>query len=620
MTQNLTPAIQKLLDKAVTANLITPKARENATIWLNEPRYQAYASQVADLITAAKWQELDDAFWTTIPFGTAGRRGKMYPIGTNAINERTMGESARGLADCLLQQRASESSPSSQPLRCAIAYDTRHRSRQFAELCAEILVAADIEVLFLDGHRATPELAFTVREMHCDAGIMISASHNPPSDNAIKVFWNDGAQVRPPHDAALIDFVNRVGDIPRIPFAQGVAEKRVRFVQKEMDIGYQRAVLKMSQGTSIDAATRQNLRILYSPLHGVGRTSVEPVLRSAGFTNVKLFGPQSEPDGDFPNVPQHVANPENPAVFDALIEEAKRLGADLVLASDPDADRIGAAALISSVKPSEWGFITGNQLGVLMGEWLLQNLQKTGTLSPQHFIVKTLVTSNMLVRLAESYGIKTVTEVLTGFKWIGLEIDRHGPEKFVLGTEEAHGYLAGTHIRDKDAAVAALILAEYAATLKPRGKTLFDELDRLYQRVGLHIEKSFALTLPGADGMERMRTVMGAFRSAPPSSIAKIDVNQVRDYKNQTVMQIGQRSRDTKPFAGPQSDMIFLDLAIPHHSIAIRPSGTEPKLKFYLCSALSPAESGDLNAAKKHLNERLSSIEKGIREFVAEIP
>ncbi len=282
---------------------------------------------------------------------------------------------------------------------------------------------------------------------------------------------------------------------------------------------------------------------------------------------------------------------------------------------------------------ANWGFLTGNQLGVLMGEWLLQNLVAAGKLDPRHFIVKTFVTSNMLVRLAESYGIRAITDVLTGFKWIGYEMDRNDPAWFVLGTEEAHGYLAGTHIRDKDAAVAALLLAEYAATIKQQGRTLFDELDRLYRRVGLHQEKSFALTLPGADGMERMQKVMHALRHSPPKSIAGIAVAQMRDYDRQLIVPLvterfqgvdhatnGCTTNEAVPLAGSHSDLIFLDLAVPEHAVAIRPSGTEPKLKFYLFTALLPGESTDLPAAKRLLQERLASMETDLRTFVAEVP
>ncbi len=606
------PLLWSRVEAADAAGKLNGKSLENLRLWLSDPRYVDSRQTIADLIGQEKWVELDAAFWTTIPFGTAGRRGVMYPVGPNAINDRTMGESARGIADYLLElypDRAGEGT-----LSVAIAYDTRHRSRHFAELCAEILTAANIRVLFLDGFRATPELACTVRVKKCDAGIMISASHNPPSDNAIKVFWSDGAQIRPPFDAALIDRVNQVQDIPRKSFATAVKEGLVTMVQDEMDRVYQAAVLKLAKPGPRD------LKVLFSPLHGVGRTSVEPVLLADGFKNLEIYQPQAEPDGNFPNVPGHIANPENPAVFHDPILYSKSSGAELILASDPDADRIGAACPVNYDAGAEWTTITGNQIGVLLGECLLARLQAAGQLTPEHYVVKTLVTSNMLVRLAESYGCQAYGDVLTGFKWIGLVIDEHEPAKFVLGTEEAHGYLAGTHIRDKDAAVAAMLLAEFAAELKQQGKNLWQELQVLYQRIGCFQERSVAVTLPGADGMERMQRVIAQFREHPPRELGDCTITQVRDYATGTIRTLDPPGNPTRPLVGPKAEMLFFDLNIPGHIVAMRPSGTEPKLKFYLFSELSPAASQDVPTAVAILQQRLLRIENNLHALVNAIP
>jgi phosphomannomutase len=599
---------------ADAAGKLNGKSLENLRLWLGEPRYSASRQMIANLICQGKWAELDAAFWTTIPFGTAGRRGVMYPVGPNAINDRTMGESARGLADYLLElypDRAGQGT-----LSVAIGYDTRHRSRHFAELCAEILTAVNIRVLFLDGFRATPELACTVRTKKCDAGIMITASHNPPSDNAIKVFWSDGAQIRPPFDGALIDRVNRVQDIPRKNFAVAFNQGLVKFVQEEMDRVYQAAVLKLAKPGP------RELKILYSPLHGVGRTCVEPVLLADGISTLSIYGPQAEPDGNFPNVPGHVSNPENPGVFTDLITAAKSNGNDLILASDPDADRIGAACPESYKTGADWKFLTGNQIGVLLGECLLGRLKAAGQLTREHFIVKTLVTSNMLVRLAESYGCTAYGDVLTGFKWIGLVMDEHDPTKFVLGTEEAHGYLAGTHIRDKDAAVAAMLLAEFAAELKQQGKTLWQALQALYQRIGCFQERSFAVTLPGADGMDRMQRVIAKFRNEPPTKLGDCTVKQIRDYEQSTIRQLDPlpSGNALSTLIGPRADMMFFDLNLPGHMVAMRPSGTEPKLKFYLFSELPPKSSQDVPMAIATLQQRLLLIENDLHALVNAIP
>ncbi len=294
------------LESAEAGNKISVSAAANIRIWLSEPHYADYAAQVADHIAAGKWKELDDAFWTIIPFGTAGRRGKMYPIGCNAINDRTMAESVQGLADYVLQyNRHSPLDPSS-PLRAVVAYDTRHRSREFAELAASIMVANGFEVFFFDQIRPTPELSFAVRDLGCACGMMISASHNPPSDNAIKPFWSTGGQLKMPHDEATIRCVEKVTAIKRVPFAEAVASGRVKFCQEQIDPRYRAAVLAQGQKGPRD------LKILYSPLHGVGLTSVLPILQTDGFKNVEVYEPHSKPDGDFPNVPNNIANPGKP--------------------------------------------------------------------------------------------------------------------------------------------------------------------------------------------------------------------------------------------------------------------------------------------------------------------
>lgn len=289
------------LETAVANGKLTASAAENIRTWLNEPWYGEYADQVAAHLAAMKFKELDDAFWTVIPFGTGGRRGRMYPIGSNAINDRTIGESAQGLADYVAKVK-----PDGLPLSCAIAYDTRHRSPDFARLCAEIMAAAGFKVWFLNGHRSTPELSFAVRHKRCSCGIMVTASHNPPSDNAVKVYWSTGGQLLPPHDANVIERVAQVRSIARVPFEAALAEGKIVRCEDEVDKAYVAAASAQALGGSRD------LKIVYSPLHGVGRTAVEPVLAAAGFKDVEIFAPHAEPSGDFPNVPGHVSRRSSP--------------------------------------------------------------------------------------------------------------------------------------------------------------------------------------------------------------------------------------------------------------------------------------------------------------------
>ena len=347
------------LEAAAVENRLSAGAVENIRTWLSEPYLEEYAPQVAEHVVSGMWKELDDAFWTIIPFGTGGRRGKMYPIGCNAINDRTIGETAQGLADYVRQQVKDK------PLCCAIAYDTRHRSRHFAELCSQIMAAAGFTVYFLDGYRSTPELSFAVRYFGCACGIMITASHNPPADNAVKVYWSGGGQLLPPHDAEAIEQMKRVTWIKRIGFEQGVESGKIAYCQEEVDAAFVDQVLAQS------VPGPRELKIIYSPLHGVGTSAVCPVLEADGFTDVQLFEPHAAPDAEFSNVPGRSANPENAAVFEPIIAEAKQVGAELILATDPDCDRLGCAVPISTQPDAPWTTLTGNQIGSLLTDFLL---------------------------------------------------------------------------------------------------------------------------------------------------------------------------------------------------------------------------------------------------------
>ena len=586
------------VQQAVTAGKLSASAAKNIEAWLNEPRYAEYAPQVAEHIEHERWQQLDDVFWTVIPFGTGGRRGRMYPIGCNAINDRTIGESAQGLADYV-----KELNPGATDLRCAIAYDTRHRSRHFAELCAEIMVAAGINVCFLDGYRSTPELSFTVRQQKCACGIMVTASHNPPSDNAVKAYWSSGAQLLPPHDHGVIDLVMTVGAINRVEFKTALADGRVVYCQDQADTGYQQAVEAQS------IAGPRDLKILYSPMHGGGGSSIPPVLAAVGFQDVELYGPCAEPDGDFPNVPGHVSNPENPATFDGPIDRAHQSNAELILSSDPDADRLGCAAPESAALGAAWGTFTGNQIGALLTDFVLSSRQATGALTPQHYVVKTLVTSALIRRIADSYGVQTLGNLLVGFKWIAKTIDEAGPERFVIGCEESHGFLVGTYVRDKDAAVAAMLLAELAAKCKEEKITLHEKLDNLFWQFGCHAEKTVSQTMPGSEGMAQMKALMTRLRTDPPNSLAGIPLARTRDYLTQTILLPGGKKQ---PLDGPKDDLVIFDLAAEGNYAAVRPSGTEPKVKFYTF-AYEPAEQlANLEDAKKMLAQRLDDFEKDL--------
>ena len=605
------------IDAASAAGTITDHSARTMRAWLTEPRYAEFAPELASRIDAGLWKELDDVYWTVIPFGTGGRRGTMYPVGSNAINDRTIGESAQGLADYVRSVTPAGTVPT-----CSIAYDTRHRSEHFARLCAEVLLAAGFRIFFLRGFRSTPELSFTVRETKSTCGIMVTASHNPPSDNAVKVYWSGGVQVLPPHDKAIIDRVMTVGMVHRESFDAAVADGRVQFVEETMDRQFVAAVLEQS------APGPRDLSILYSPLHGVGATAVVPVLRGAGFERLRVYGPHEQPDGDFPNVPGHVANPENPAVLTAPIEEARARGDDLVLASDPDCDRLGAAAPLTRAPGSPWDTLTGNQLCALLCEQAIAGRKARGELRPGDFIVTTLVTSGLVRRIAEAHGVRVDDAELVGFKWICAALDRLGPGHFVFGAEESHGYLAGTHVRDKDASVAALLMAEQAAALKAAGRTPHEKLDELSVAHGCHQERQISILLPGASGMQRMQEIMAGLRATPPATIGGLDVVRTRDQARLTTWTPGSTPT---AYEGVKGDLVIFDLAglagagerLPDggfpplaNDVAARPSGTEPKIKFYLFTAAPPGPAESLAATKDGLRRRLDALERDLRSVV----
>ena len=581
---------------------LTAAAVLNISHWMTEEGYEDYRDSIIQHVRDGQWQKLDDVFWTVIPFGTGGRRGRMYDIGSNAINDRTIGESAQGLADYVVRYSGGQ-----KPLACAIAYDTRHKSRHFTELCAGIMVAAGFKVYLLDDYRATPQLSFAVRYKKCDCGIMVTASHNPPSDNAVKVYWSTGGQVLPPHDAAIIDNVMSCKEIRHVPFDEALADGRIEIVTEEVDAAFFDAVADCAFTGPRDA------KILYSPLHGVGSAAVLPVLQRDGFENVEVYGPHEQPSGDFPNVPGHVSNPENAAVFEAPIEHAQVAGFDVILATDPDCDRLGVAAPKTPDTSGPWGTFNGNQIGAILADYVLSKRAANSTLTPDHYVVKTLVTSELIRRIAESYSVRCVGDLLVGFKYIAEVIDREGPERFVFGTEESHGYLVGQYCRDKDAAVACMLMSELVAELKSKGQSVHGYLADLYRKHGYHQETLINVFMEGSEGMAAMQRLMKAFRETPPASLAGIPVTAVRDYQNKTRLNV--KPGKTQPLAGPTGNLVMLELGEEGNYVAVRPSGTEPKVKFYIFTRLSPEESADLDDAKNTLGKRVQGLEKDVRAF-----
>jgi phosphomannomutase len=592
------------LERAVETQQLTESAAAHIRTWLQEPRYASYRDQVVEHISKGDWKTLDDVFWTIIPFGTGGRRGRMYPIGCNAINDRTIGESAQGLANYINGLGSDEAKS------CAIAYDTRINSRHFAEWCAGIMVANGFKVYFLDDYRSTPELSFLVRYKQCTAGIMVTASHNPPSDNAVKVYWSTGGQLVPPHDQQVIEQVQQVDQILCAPFEKAVSEGNIEICTSEVDEALLREHVKQS------LTQERNVKIIYSPLHGVGEKNVCDLLHAVGFEQVEVFGPHRERDGNFPNVPGHVSNPENPAVFDTMIERARAIGADLILATDPDCDRLGVAAPLTTDLTGPWGTLSGNQIGALLTDYVLQQRQALGTLTSDHYVVKTLVTTELTARIAESYGVGIRGNLHVGFKWIGLEMDQSGPDLFVFGTEESHGYLVGQYARDKDGAVACLLMSELAAVVKKQGLSLHQHLDQLSIKHGYHAEQLINIQMTGSDGMRRMQALLDSIRQTTPTEIGGIGVAALRDYKS---LQIQKADGTSIPLDAPAANMLILDLEEPGNYIAVRPSGTEPKVKLYMFACTKVDDLESLAQAKLAMSDRLQEFGASLQSLADSI-
>jgi phosphoglucomutase/phosphomannomutase len=599
------------LAKAEAAGEVSHAAAANIKRWLTDAPFASYRDRLVQDIDAGKWKTLDDAFYTVLEFGTGGRRGKMYPVGINVLNDRTIGESARGLADYISKTKGPDA-----PRSCVIARDTRHNSPEFAAVCARVLAAAGFKVYLFPEHRSTPLLSFAVRHLKCDGGIMITASHNPPADNGFKCYAATGGQVVPPEDSGIIACVKAASDreIPEKDLDEGIKDGSIVLVGKEVDNAYIKAVV----GESV--AKARGIGIVYTPLHGVGETNCAAAIAADGFDRLDVLASQRTPDGDFGNVPNHFANPEVPATMDLSIARARELGYDLVLASDPDADRIGVALPVTGNPAGDWTTLDGNQIGVLLTAFILEKMKAAGRLRPQDFLVTTLVSTQMTHALAKEYGIRVEDNLLVGFKWIGVQIDECGPEDFLFGFEESHGYLKGTHARDKDAAVASMLFAELVADLKARGKTVLQHLDELYRKAGYYAERQVNKVMEGREGVAQIKALMEALRSRPPEKVGGLKVVEVYDYKTHEVRKAdGSKS----PLPKPSGDLLIFHLDEPGTRFAARPSGTEPKIKFYLFARSEVGSDGldDAIEAAQHRLDRMSSdLEQYIQHAVGGTP
>ena len=538
--------------------------------WLSNPYFDDATKEELKNI-AEDDNEIKERFYMDLEFGTAGLRG-IIGAGTNRMNIYVVRRATQGLANYIAKVDKKSQG-------VAIAYDSRHMSPEFAEEAALCLAANGIKAYIFESLRPTPELSFAVRHLGCAAGINVTASHNPPEYNGYKVYWEDGAQITPPHDSGIMGEVKSISDWNTVKtMDKAEAEKAGLFqvIGKEVDDAYMAELKKQVLHMDAIKAEGKNLKVVYTPLHGTGNIPARRILKELGFENVYVVKEQELPDGDFPTV--SYPNPEAAEAFELGLKLAKEVDADLVLATDPDADRLGVRV---KDKNGEYHDLTGNMSGCLLANYeISQKKAINGSLPEDGALIKTIVTTNLADAIAKGYGVKLI-EVLTGFKFIGQQIlgfEQSGKGSYLFGFEESYGCLIGTYARDKDAIVATMALCEAAAYYKTQGKTLWDAMIEMYEQFGYYKDAIQSVTMKGIEGLQKIQEIMNSLRQNPPAEFAGHKVTAVRDYKADTITDVATGA--VKPTGLPNSNVLYYELT-DDAWVCVRPSGTEPKVKFY---------------------------------------
>ncbi len=559
--------------------------------WLND-NYDIETKNEIRRLMAEDQNELNESFYRTLEFGTGGLRGIMG-VGPNRMNKYTVAAATQGLANYM-----KKNFPATE-LKVAVAHDSRNNSRFFAEVTAQVMAANGIHCYLFEDLRPTPELSFAVRHLHCQAGVMVTASHNPKEYNGYKAYWDDGGQIVPPHDKAIIAEVNAVTSLSQIRW-EGNSDK-IQIIGKDVDDVYLDKILALS--VNPEAIRRHHdLNIVYTPLHGTGITMVPKALEMYGFTNVTVLESQRTPDGNFPTVAS--PNPEEKSAMELAIRKADEIGADLVLATDPDADRVGIAVRNDH---GEMELFNGNMTGSLLVYHLLSQWQKNGRLTGKEFTVKTIVTTELIRAIAESFNVECF-DVLTGFKYIAEKIKEQVGHTFIVGGEESYGYLVGDFVRDKDAVSACCMIAELAACLADEGKTLYTQLKELYVKYGFYKEELLSITKKGQSGAAEIQKMMADFRSCPPKAINGSEVTKVIDYKASTATSSDGAVTTIKL---PKSDVLQFFTA-DGTKVTVRPSGTEPKIKFYFGAKEPLANIADFEKVRNELSAKIAAVRKSL--------
>lgn len=563
--------------------------KEKAALWLGSP---AVDEVTKETIRTMSDGELIESFYKDLEFGTGGLRGIMGP-GTNRMNKYTVGMATQGLANYLKIQFPNES------IKVAIAHDSRNNSKHFAETTAAVFSANEIQVYLFEELRPTPELSFAIRELGCKSGVVVTASHNPKEYNGYKAYWEDGGQLISPHDKGVITEVQKIKSIDEVKFDAN--HGLIKSVGDEIDESYLGALKRLSYGGEINS----DLKIVFSSIHGTGITLVPKILEQFGFKNVTIVEEQKNPDGNFPTVVY--PNPEETEAMSLALKKAKEIDADLIMATDPDADRVGIGV---KNEEGEFQLLNGNQTAAILIYYLLSQ-EKARGLKSNEFIAKTIVTTDLLTKIADGHGIKTY-ETLTGFKYIAdLILKKEGEERFIGGGEESYGYLIGDAVRDKDAIAACALIAEAVGWAAEQGKSAMNLLLDIYLEFGLYHERLYSLTKKGKSGAEEITAMMKRFRESPPSDLGGVPVLEVFDYQNGTSTSIKYNSQTKLDF--PSSNVLQYVLE-DGSKVSIRPSGTEPKIKFYFSVNCQLTKRDEYRKTLQSLEKRLDSLQDAVTQ------